>query len=154
MEPNFKQINIENINYYQQLINFLLFLILIIKANICFIIIKLIRFISNFNNIYFLIIKQIFRYLKDTVYLNIVYNKDNPNYIQEYANTDYIDDQLEAKSTIRYLLFITGDIFIWKFKLQFIIVQNITEIEMVTINIYGKKLIFIKILLIELDFFR
>jgi len=42
----------------------------------------------------------------------------------------------------------------WKSKLQFIIVQSIMEAKTVTINAYRKKLIFIKILLMELDLFR
>jgi len=81
LEFNFKQINIENINYYQQLIGFLLFLVLIVRVDICFIIIKLIKFTSNSNNIYFLIIKRIFKYLKNIIYLDIIYNKNNFNYI-------------------------------------------------------------------------
>jgi len=42
----------------------------------------------------------------------------------------------------------------WKSKLQSIIAQSTTEAETVTINIYGKELAFIKILLIELGFFK
>ena len=80
--------------------------------NIYFIVIKLTKFASNFNNIYFLIIKWVFKYLKNIIYLNIVYNKNNPSYIQKYINIDYANDQLEAKSTTGYLLFITGGIFI------------------------------------------
>jgi len=154
LESNSKQINAENINYYQQLIDSLLFLALAIRIDICFVVIKLTRFASNPNNIHFLAIKRIFRYLKGTAYLGIVYNKNNPNYIQKYVNVDYVGDQLEAKNTIGYLLFITGGIFMWKSKLQFIITQSIIEAETVAINTYGKELAFIKILLMELGFFR
>jgi len=81
LEFNPKQVNVENINYYQQLIGSLLFLVLTIRADIYFVVIKLARFASNFNNIYFLTIKQIFRYLKNIAYLGIVYSKGNLNYI-------------------------------------------------------------------------
>jgi len=111
LEPNPKQTNIENINYYQQLIGSLLFLALAIKADICFAVIKLTRFVSNPSDIHFLVIKRVFRYLKGTAYLGIVYNKDNPSYIQGYTDTNYISDQLKTKSTTGYLLFIVGGVF-------------------------------------------
>jgi hypothetical protein len=42
----------------------------------------------------------------------------------------------------------------WKSKLQSIIVQNTTKAKTIGINILGKELVFIKILLIELRLFK
>jgi hypothetical protein len=111
LELNPEQTNTEDIKYYQQLINFLLFLTLVIRADICFVIIKLVRFVSNPSETYFIIIKRIFRYLKSIVYLRIVYSKSFFNYIQGYVNVDYTSDQSETKNTTGYLLFITGGVF-------------------------------------------
>jgi hypothetical protein len=117
LEPNKDQTTAENIKYYQQLIDFLLFLVLIIKINICFVIIKLARFISNSSEIHFGIIKKVFKYFKSTFNLGIIYNKYASPYIQGYYDADYTGDQLEAKSTSDYCLFIAGGLFIWKSKL-------------------------------------
>jgi hypothetical protein len=154
LEPNPKQASAEDINYYQQLIGSLLFLALAVRADICFAVIKLARFASNPSETHFLAIKRIFRYLKGTAYLGIVYSKGDPSYIQGYADADYAGDQLEAKSTTGYLLFIAGGVFMWKSKLQSIIAQSTTEAETVAINACGKELAFIKILLMELGLFR
>jgi len=154
LELNLKEISAKNINYYQQLIGSLLFLVLIIRADIYFAVIKLAKFASNLSNTYFLAIKQVFRYLKSITYLSIIYSKGNPSYIQGYTDADYAGDQLEAKSITGYLLFIAGGVFIWKSKLQFIIAQNTTEAETVAINTYRKELAFIKILLMELGLFK
>jgi hypothetical protein len=112
LKSNKEQITTENIKYYQQLIGFFLFLALIIRADICFTVIKLARFAFNFSKIYFGTIKRIFNYLKGIFNLGIIYNKYTNPYIQGYYNTDYAGDQLEAKSTSGYCLFIAGGLFI------------------------------------------
>jgi hypothetical protein len=118
---NFTNATAENIKYYQQLIGSFLFLALIIRINICFIVIKLARFVSNFSEIYFGVIKRIFRYLKNILNLGIIYNKYVSFYIQGYCDVDYTRDQLEVKFISGYYLFIIGDLFMWKSKLQSVI---------------------------------
>jgi hypothetical protein len=59
------------------LIGSLLYIMLGIRVNIAYIVIKLARFISNPNNIHFTIVKRVYKYLKGTKDYGIIYYKDN-----------------------------------------------------------------------------
>jgi hypothetical protein len=73
LEFNNNKINASEIYYFQILIRFLLFLTLISCFDIIFVIIKLARFVSNFNSDYLKTIKRIYNYLKRTIILRIIY---------------------------------------------------------------------------------
>jgi hypothetical protein len=76
----------------------------------------------NPNKIYFRVIKRIFRYLKRTSELKIIYYNNPKIFIQRYCDIDYINDLASVKSINSYIIFIVGGFFIWKSKLQSIIV--------------------------------
>jgi hypothetical protein len=61
------------------LIRSLLYIILSTRIDIAFAVIKLTRFASNSNNIYFTIIKRIYKYLKGIKDYGITYYKNNKN---------------------------------------------------------------------------
>jgi hypothetical protein len=61
------------------LIRSLLYIMLSTKVDIAFIIIKLAKFAFNLNNIYFTIIKRIYKYLKSIKDYKITYYKNNKN---------------------------------------------------------------------------
>jgi hypothetical protein len=90
----------------------LLFLVLITKYNIYYVTIKLARYTSNSNEIYFRVVKRIFRYLKRISELGIIYYNSPETFIQEYYDVDYINDLVSAKFTNGYIIFIAGGPFI------------------------------------------
>jgi hypothetical protein len=61
------------------LIRSLLYIMLSIRADIAFIVIKLARFIFNSNNIHFITIKRIYKYFKNIKDYRITYYKNNKN---------------------------------------------------------------------------
>ena len=81
-----------------------------IKVNIAYIVIKLARYTSNLNNIYFIAIKKIYKYLKDIKDYNITYYKNKNYFISKYCNVDYISDINITKSINNYLILYTGSI--------------------------------------------
>ena len=57
LEPELNnKVNINKIRLFQQIINFLLYIILRIKLNITFTIIKLLKYTFNLNKVYFIVI--------------------------------------------------------------------------------------------------
>ncbi len=78
--------------------------------DIIYIVIKLARYTSNFNNIYFITVKQIYKYLKDTKDYGITYYKNKNYFISRYCNADYTNDIKTIKSTSNYLILYTGSI--------------------------------------------
>jgi hypothetical protein len=91
------------------LIGSLLFLALACRPDITFAVIKLARFVSNPSQDHVQTIKKVFRYLKGTVILGIIYSSAyNSLYLQGYCNADYTGDLATAKSTTGYLFVLAG----------------------------------------------
>jgi hypothetical protein len=80
------------------------------RINIVFTIIKLAYFISNPSNIYFTIVKRVYKYLKGTKDYGITYYKDSSQYILGYYNTDYIGNILFTKLTSSYIILLASNI--------------------------------------------
>ena len=80
------------------------------RINIVYIVIKLIRYTFNFNNIYFIIVKRIYKYLKNIKDYGITYYKNKNHFISEYYNADYTSDIKIIKSTSNYLILYIGSI--------------------------------------------
>jgi hypothetical protein len=149
-EPNAGQASKEDIKLFQQFIGSLLFLALATRCDICYATIRLARYASNPSEIHFRAVKRIFRYLKGTSELGIIYYNSPEAFIQGYCDADYAGDLASAKSTSGYIIFIAGGPFMWKSKLQSIIAQSTTEAEYIAINLAAKELAYIRILLKEL----
>jgi hypothetical protein len=86
------------------LISSLLYIIFNIKVNIIYIIIKLTCYTFNFNNIYFITVKRIYKYLKSIKDYNIIYYKNKNYFINKYYNTDYISNIKTIKLINNYLI--------------------------------------------------
>jgi hypothetical protein len=107
--PNENKAKADEIHYFQILISFFLFLVLACRPDIIFAVIKLARFASNPSQDHVQAIKRVFRYLKGTVTLGIIYFPANQSlYLQGYYNTDYAGDIASAKSTTGYLFMLAG----------------------------------------------
>jgi hypothetical protein len=92
------------------LIGSLLYIMLGTRLDIAFVVIKLARFVFNINNIYFTIIKRIYKYLKGTKDYRITYYKNSSQFIYSYCNIDYTSDLISAKLTINYIILLTSSI--------------------------------------------
>jgi hypothetical protein len=113
LKPNNNKINTFEIYYFQILIRFLLFLVLINCFNIIFAIIKFVKFVFNFNLDYLKVIKRIYNYLKYTIILGIIYFSTNQNpYFQNYYDIDYVRDLNIYKNITNYLFILTKSLII------------------------------------------
>ena len=98
------------------LIGSLLYIILSIRVDITFAVIKLACYTSNLSNIYFIAVKRVFKYLKGTKDYGITYYKNASRFISGYCDADYTSD-LSTKSTTGYIILLAGGIISWKSKL-------------------------------------
>jgi hypothetical protein len=92
------------------LIGFLLYIVLSTRVDIAFAIIKLARFASNSSNIYFIIVKRVYKYLKGTKNYRITYYKNYSQYILGYYNADYTGNILFTKLTSSYIILLASSI--------------------------------------------
>jgi hypothetical protein len=86
------------------LISSLLYIMLSIKVDIAYVVIKLARYASNPNNTYFIAVKRLYKYLKGIKDYNITYYKNKNYFISGYCDADYASDIKTAKSTNSYLI--------------------------------------------------
>ena len=91
-------------------ISSLLYIILGTRIDIAFAIIKLIHYMSNPNNIHFITLKRVYKYLKGIKDYGMTYYKDNNHFISEYYDADYTRDIIIAKSINGYLILLISDI--------------------------------------------
>ena len=91
------------------LIGSLLYIILSTKVDIVFAVIKLAYYTSNLSNIYFIAIKRVFKYLKETKDYGITYYKNTSRFISGYYNADYTNN-LSIKLTTGYIILLAGGI--------------------------------------------
>jgi hypothetical protein len=110
LEPNKEQVNKDDIKLFQILIRSLLYIILGIRVDIAFAIIKLTRFVSNLSKIYFTVVKRVYKYLKGIKDYGITYYKDKSSYISGYCDVDYISDLLNIILTSNYIILLAGGI--------------------------------------------
>jgi hypothetical protein len=124
------------------------------RPNIAFVVIKLLRYTSNSNKVYFTTVYWVLKYLKATINYKITYSKELNKYITGYYNTDYTGNLFTVKSTSGYIFILAGGPISWKFKLQSIIAQSTTEAKYIVINATVKEAVFIISLLKELGFYN
>jgi len=65
---------------------------------------------SNLNNIYFIAVKRVYKYLKNTKDYSIIYYKNKNYFINKYYDIDYISDIKITKLTSDYLILYIRDI--------------------------------------------
>ena len=115
--PNKETASIENIKYFQILIGSLLYLALASRPDIIYAVIKLARYASNPSSDHIIAIKRVFRYLKYSIFLGIIYLNNNNYYLQGYCDADYAGDIISSKSTTGYIFYYAGGPIMWKSKL-------------------------------------
>ena len=81
-----------------------------IRVDIVYIVIKLARYAFNPNNIYFIAVKKVYKYLKSIKDYSIIYYKNKNYFINRYCDADYTSDIKTAKSTSSYLILYTESI--------------------------------------------
>lgn len=75
------------------------------------------KYTSNFNKEYLIVIKRIFKYLKDIKSFKTIYKKDYNSFIKGFYNSNYTGDKSSIKSINRYIFIYRNDSISWRIKL-------------------------------------
>ncbi|XP_058742065.1 uncharacterized mitochondrial protein AtMg00810-like [Vicia villosa] len=115
-------------NLYLGMIGSLLYLTTsrpVILYSVCF----CIRFHSNLREALLIVVKKIFRYLKGTKNLGLLYKKSIDYKLFGFYDVDYVRDKIERKSTSRNCQFIGKNLISWASKRQPTISLSIAQAE-------------------------
>ena len=116
-----------------------MYAMIVIRSNIAFVIKKLNQFCQNSAIKHRNVLNRIFRYLKKTTDLILLFDW-TINSIS-YADAVYKNELMDWKFTYENTLFIKNDAVIWISKKQRIIVSFITEVEYVSMCQINKNIV-------------
>ena len=101
------------------------------------------RYYSNSEPIYIALVKQVLRYIFDTLNKDLVFDDsaNTPNNVVNYIDTDFAGTKTKRKFTSDYVFMLAGAAISHLFKLQSIITLSTCETEYVVMCEASKKTI-------------
>ena len=133
-------VNFDFKHIYQLIVEFFIYVMLDIRFNIVYFVFVINRYVFNFDEIHWTIIKRIFRYLKNTLYFRLIFS-NFLRFLIDWIDVDWIDNKNIRRSIFDYIFNFENAIIIWFFKRQFTIVLSIYKIEYINQIQIVKKII-------------
>ena len=130
---NFKHI-------YQLIIEFFMYVMLDIRFDIVYSVFIINRYVFNFDEIHWTIVKRIFRYLKSTLHFRLIFS-NFLRFLIDWIDVDWIDNKNIRRSIFDYIFNFENAIIIWFFKRQFTIALSIYKIKYINQIQVVKKII-------------
>lgn len=117
-----------NTTLYKQIIGSLMYLT-VTRPDLTFAVGLASRFMENPTEAHFQVVKRIFRYVKNTMELGIMYKRGGNSELQVYTDSDYAGDLDDRRSTYGFVFLIAGGAVSWSSKKQPIVALSTTEAE-------------------------
>ena len=104
------------------------------------------RFCSKPIKLHWATVKRIFRYLRGTTSLGLLYAKgpDPDNKLVGYTDSDWAGDSTDYKSTTGYLFQIGGTVVTWKSKKQTCVALSTAEAEYMALSSASQEVIWMR----------
>ena len=137
---------------YREILGSLRYLVSCTRPDLCYITGYLSRFMQNPGKAHWEALIQVFRYLKTTSTLGLVYKHQNNNtlQLQGWCDADYNGDKDTRHSTSGYVFTIAGGAISWKSKKQNTVALSSTEAEFIAAAYATKEGVWLQRLLYEL----
>lgn len=135
---------------YRELVGSLLFL-LSTRPDIAGAVRALSQFMQSATNRHWTAAKRVLAYLKGTEEAGICYIRSEKFTIHAYCDSDFAEHRKDRKSVSGYVIYAQGGPLIWKSKKQSVVAQSSAEAEYIALAECIKDLIWLKMLLWELD---
>ncbi|KAK6121016.1 hypothetical protein DH2020_045235 [Rehmannia glutinosa] len=110
------------------------------------------RYMENPTTTHMKVAKRILRYLKGTINVGLVFERDDGVKLKGYVDSNYANDKDNRKSTTSYVFTLCGSCVSWKSQLQHIVALSTTESEYIAVTEAFKEALWLKGLISELDF--
>lgn len=152
-EPKQRLENIEGVPTkapYRELVGSLLFL-LSTRPDIAGAVRELSQFMQNAAKEHWTAAKRVLSYLKGTAASGICYIKNPKFRVHAYCDSDFAEHRKDRKSVGAYVIYTQGGPVIWKSKKQPVVAQSSAEAEYIALAECVKDLIWLKMLLWELE---
>ena len=134
---------------YREAVGNLMFLQVVSRPDISFAVNIASRALEKPSNAHWMLVKRIFRYLKGTVDVGLLYCRDNS--FEAYSDADYAGDRETRKSTSGILCKHASAAITWQSKRQQCVALSTTEAEFVSAASAAKEIIWLKRLFTECE---
>lgn len=128
---------------YQEAIGSLLYAAQATRPDIAFAVGFLSRFSKNFGQSHWTAIKRIFRYLRQTSAMKLVFKKTD-NDLTGYSDSDWGGDKKDMKSTTGYVFMFGEGAVSWSCKKQPTVAKSTTEAEYMAMSMATSEAIWLK----------
>ncbi|XP_074293159.1 secreted RxLR effector protein 161-like [Silene latifolia] len=108
------------------------------------------RFMGDPGKEHWQAVKRIFRYLKGTYDVGLIYRGDRECLVSGYSDSDYAGDVDSRRSMTGYVFTLGGSVVSWKATLQPTVTLSTTEAEYMTLTAAAKEGIWLKGLVSDL----
>ncbi len=125
----------------------LMYVMLKIRFDITYSISMINRYVFNFTQTHWQTIKRIFRYLRDTYQMKLIF-RENLRRLKDYTNSNWANDQDIKRFIFEYVFNVNNEIINWFSKRQSIVTLFICEIEYTKQIVVAKEIIWLKNLMI------
>lgn len=140
-------------NYpYREAVGSLIFLATVSRPDIAFAVNYVSRFINKWSDYHVKAVKRIFRYLKSSINLSIVYRKMNNLELIGYSDADYAGCPETRRSTSGFIFLLNAAPVTWSTQKQGVVAQSTTEAEYIALALATKEALWLRSLLSELGF--
>ena len=112
---------------YQSAVGSLLYLSTGTRPDITFAVSNVAKFCAEPSNAHWTAVKRIFRYLKGTSNLGLLYRKNSPGRCTGYSDSDWAGDIEDRRSTSGYVFLINGADVSWRSKKQSCVALSTAE---------------------------
>jgi hypothetical protein len=126
-----------------------MYIMLKIRSNIIYFVSMINRYVFNLIQIYWQTIKRIFRYLRETHYIKLMF-RETLKFLKNYTNSNWAENQNIKRSISKYAFNVNNDVINWFSKRQFIVTLLICEIKYTKQILIEKEAIWLQNLMIQL----
>ena len=113
---------------YQSIVDFFMYVMLEIRSNITYVVSIINRYVFNFNESHWKIVKRIFRYFRHILNFRFTFI-DILQLLKNYIDVDWIDNHNIRRSIFDYVFNLKNVVINWFSKRQFIVTLSTCEIE-------------------------
>jgi hypothetical protein len=132
---------------YQSVVRSLMYVMLEIRSDIIYSISMISRYVSNSTQTHWQAIKRIFRYLRDTYQMKLIF-RERLRRLKDYTNSNWADDQDIRRFIFEYAFNVSSEVISWFSKRQSIVTLFICEVEYTDQIVAAKKIIWLRNLMI------
>ena len=135
-----EQVDKETIVYYQSAVDFLMWAAMITESDLIYLMSILSCYLDNSGKEHLALLKTVFRYISETLDVELTFTDDAVNNLIRYTNADFVKVIDDCKLTGDYIFMLVRECISHQTKHQIVIALSLCESEYMTISEAGKEI--------------